>query len=160
MANHSKPPETINNVYELPITEPTIKYIHAAAGFLEKSMWLKAIQRLNYLTWTLINTKNVTKFFFGSEETQKWHMRGQRQGVRSIKSVEPDKAAVEYKINNQHDKRHDILIAAYDMKNTMYTDQTGKFPHRCSQGSRYHIIIHNIGRSYTWVEPINGRTEG
>ena len=48
---------------------------------------LKAIQKFNYLSWSLINVKNVNKFFPESEETQKGHMIGQRQGVISTKPV-------------------------------------------------------------------------
>jgi hypothetical protein len=35
--------EYLNNVYELPSLEPTLCYLHAAAGFPPKSTWLKAI---------------------------------------------------------------------------------------------------------------------
>jgi hypothetical protein len=55
--------EYIHNVYKLPSLEPTICYLHAAAGFPPKSTWLKAIRRGNYSTWSLINVKNVTKYF-------------------------------------------------------------------------------------------------
>ena len=63
--------ESVNNVYELPSFERTITYIHAAAGFPTKSMWLKDDQRGNYLTWPLVNIKNVTKFFPESEKHKK-----------------------------------------------------------------------------------------
>jgi hypothetical protein len=36
--------EYIHNVYELPSIEPTIRYLHATAGFLVEKTWLKAIQ--------------------------------------------------------------------------------------------------------------------
>jgi hypothetical protein len=67
----------LHNVYELPSVEPTIQYLHGAAGFLTRASWLKAIRHGNYLSWPLINVKNVTKFFPESEETQKGHMQGQ-----------------------------------------------------------------------------------
>jgi hypothetical protein len=35
--------EYIHNVYELPSLEPTIRYLHATAGFPPKSTWLKAV---------------------------------------------------------------------------------------------------------------------
>ena len=34
------PGEAIKNVYELPSTEPTICYLHGAAGFPTKANWL------------------------------------------------------------------------------------------------------------------------
>jgi hypothetical protein len=53
----------ICNVYELPSVEPTIRYLHGGAGFPTRASWLKAIRHGNYLSWPLINIKNVTKFF-------------------------------------------------------------------------------------------------
>ena len=41
-------------------------------------------------------------------------------------------------------KENDILIEVYDPKETMYTDQTGKFPHVSSQGNRYMMVIAHI----------------
>jgi hypothetical protein len=75
------PHKYIHNVYELPSIEPTIRFLHGAVGFPTRASWLKAIRHGNYLSWLLINVKNVTKFFPESVETQKGHMRGQRQGV-------------------------------------------------------------------------------
>jgi len=71
---HAK--EEIKNVYELPSIEQTIRYLHAAAGFPTKATWLKAIRHGNYVSWPLINVKNVNKYFPESEETQYGHMRG------------------------------------------------------------------------------------
>ena len=85
--NHRQ--EYLHNVYELPSVEPTIWYLHDTAGFPTKTSWLKAICKGNYLSWPLINVKNVAKYFPESEETQKGHMRGQRQGVRSTRMTEP-----------------------------------------------------------------------
>ncbi len=61
----------IHNIYELPSVKPTIRYLHRAAGFPTGASWLKAIRHGNYLSWPLINVKNVTKFFPELEETCK-----------------------------------------------------------------------------------------
>ena len=81
--------EYLHNVYDLPSVKPTIRYLHGAVGFPTKALWLKAICRGNYLSWSLINVKNVAKFFLASKETQKGHICSQRQGVRSTKVTEP-----------------------------------------------------------------------
>ena len=83
------PSVAINNVCELPSIEPAIRYLHGAAGFPTKATWIKAIQNGSYLSWPLVNVKNVNKFFPESEETQKGHMRTQRQGVLSTKNRHP-----------------------------------------------------------------------
>jgi hypothetical protein len=40
LAHHQ---EYLHNVYELPSLEPTVRYLHAAAGFPLKATWLKAV---------------------------------------------------------------------------------------------------------------------
>ena len=57
-------------------------------------------------------------------------------------------------------KKKDVFIAIYSPRNTMYTDQTGKFPHSSIGGSNYQIIIHEIDGASTWVELKKNRTEG
>ena len=91
--NLPPPAETINNVYEIPSIEPAIRYLHGAAGFPTKATWLKAIRKGSYLSWPLVNVKNVSKYFPDSEETQKGHMRSQRQAVRSTKMKAPTREA-------------------------------------------------------------------
>jgi hypothetical protein len=71
--------EYIHNMYKLPSIEPTIRYLHAVAGFPMEKTWLKAIQRGNYNFWPLINITNVARYFSESEEMQKGHMRGQHR---------------------------------------------------------------------------------
>jgi hypothetical protein len=46
--NHRQ--EYLFNVYELPIVEPTIRYLHGAVGFPTKVSWLKAICKGNYIS--------------------------------------------------------------------------------------------------------------
>ena len=57
-------------------------------------------------------------------------------------------------------KENDILIEVYDPKETMYTDQTGKFPHVSSQRNRYMMVLAHIDLDSIWVEPMKNRTEG
>ena len=81
------PVGAINNVYDLPSIKPSIRYLRGAAGFPTNATWLKAIRNLNYLSWPLVNVKNVNKFFPESEETQKGHIRMHRQVVRSTEAT-------------------------------------------------------------------------
>ena len=68
--NRPPPEEVINNVYELPNIEPAIRYLHIAAGFPTKATWLKAIRKVSYLSWPLVNVKNVSKYFPDSDKIQ------------------------------------------------------------------------------------------
>ena len=57
------PSEAINNVYEFPIIDPAIRYLHGASGFPTKATWIKSIRNRSYLSWPLVNVKNVNNFF-------------------------------------------------------------------------------------------------
>jgi hypothetical protein len=62
-------------------------------------------------------------FFPESEETQKGHMQGQRQGVYSTKEAESPE---ENQTIIPHVKKHYILILVYDAKATMYSVKKSK----------------------------------
>ena len=114
-----KTTEAINNVYDLPSIEPTIQYLHEAAGFPTKHTWTKAIKAGNYLTRPFLTVKNVNKYFPESEETQQGHMWGQQQGVRSTKvkiKIEDNDNEKEGDEKQVEVKHHDIYIKFYDPK--------------------------------------------
>ena len=55
-------------------------------------------------------------------------------------------------------KENYILIEVYSPKETMYTDQTGNFPHVSSQENRYMMLLAHIDLDSIWVEPMKNRT--
>ena len=63
----------------------TIRYLHAAAGFPVKDTWIDAVNNNHFSTWPGLTAKAVNKHFPESVETQKGHMKKQRQNVRSTK---------------------------------------------------------------------------
>ena len=94
-------------------------------------------------------------------------MRSQRQGVRSTKVKTGIKRGEEEKNtghNNQQyptlTKQEDIYIKVHDTNDTMYTNQTDKFPHISSRGNQYHMIAYHVDSNYIWVEHMKNRTEG
>ncbi len=88
-------------------------------------------------------------------------MRGQRQGVRSTKRTESTLVEDNKDLNAPpHDSKRDILITVYNLRNTMYTDQTGKFPHISSLGNQYIMILHNVDSNLLWAEAITNNTKG
>ena len=84
-----------------------------------------------------------------SEETQKGHMRNQRQGVLYTKK--PNSHPIE--------KRKDIYITTYNLRDKMFSDQTGKFPRSSSKRNNYQMIFHEIYGNSNFIEPTNNRTE-
>ncbi len=77
--------EEANNVYSLPSIPQTLTYLHAAAGFPVKETWMDAINAGNLITWPILTILVFWKHFPDSNETQKGHMKKQRQGVSSTK---------------------------------------------------------------------------
>jgi hypothetical protein len=84
-ANEEEREEEANNVYTLPSTKQSVRYLHAAAGIPVESEWIKAIKAGNYVTWLELTTEAVHKHFPESDELQKGHMKQQRQNVGSTK---------------------------------------------------------------------------
>jgi hypothetical protein len=147
--------EYLHYAYELPSVKPTIGYLHGVAGF--KASWLKAIPKGNYLSWPLINVKNVVKYFPESDETQKGHMRGQRQGVQSTKVAELTKDILTLL---PHQKKNDIFIAEHEVKSIMYADQTGLFLAVSSLGNKYVMILHHVDSNSSWSEAMQNQSGG
>ena len=83
---HGTTKEQAHNAYDLPSISQTIQYLHAAVGFPVKDTWVKAIKAGNYNTWPTLTPTTVHHHFPESDETQKGHMKQQRQGVRSTRT--------------------------------------------------------------------------
>ena len=58
------------------------------------------------------------------------------------------------------DKKKDIFISVYKPRDTIYTDQTGKFQHNSRWGHNYQMAIHEIDRNSTCIEPMKNMTQG
>jgi hypothetical protein len=127
------------------------------AGLPTKASWLKAIRKGNYLSWPLINVKNVAKYFPESEETQKGHMLGQHQGVQSTKVTKPTEDAP---TTIPHQKKNDILITEHKVKPLMYADQTRLFLAVLSLGNKYVMILHHVDSNSSWSEAMQNQSGG
>ena len=137
--------EAAHNVFDLPSIEHTIRYLHASIGFPTKSTWLKAIKKGNFIGWPMATAENVAKYFPQSEETAKGHMNHQRQGVRSTKpkqpTPEPQEPDATQDVGKKERDVYSKIVDLWDMKGTIYTDQTGKFPVKARSGARYIMIM-------------------
>ena len=165
-ANEEEGEEKANNVYNLPSTKQSIRYLHAAAGFPVESEWIKAIKAGNYVTWPELTAEAVHKHFPESDETQKGHMKQQRQNVRStkIKQNTTDNGGND---DDDHDdqfkpkaKHKDIYIKIYLANDTVHFDQTGRFPATSSRGNKYIMVLVEIDGNYIDAEPMKNKTEG
>eukprot|EP00804_Cyclotella_cryptica_P008931 CCRYP_012040-RA/>CCRYP_012040-RA protein AED:0.26 eAED:0.26 QI:0/0/0/1/1/1/2/0/686 len=141
-----------------PSTQCAIKWMHAVCGYPVKSTWLKAVQAGNFIGWPLLTAKNVQKYYPDSAETPQGHLNQTRKNVRSTK---PKPAPFEEIHSNQLRGRkvHDIYTTTYQVRDTIFTNQTGRFPVRSQAGNKYIMVMVEIDSSAILVEPIKNRTD-
>eukprot|EP00956_Cyclotella_meneghiniana_P036454 scaffold125927_cov79-Cyclotella_meneghiniana.AAC.1 len=133
-----------NSVYDLPSTEQAIKWMHAVCGYPVKTTWLKAIKAGNYVGWPLLTVKNVTKYYPETTETPKGHLNQTRKNVRSTKP-KPFKTVNTSQLEGK--KVQDIHTQVYDVRETVFTDQTGQFPTQSRSGNKYIMVMVDIDSS-------------
>ena len=103
--------------------------MHAVCGYPVKSMWLKAIAAGNFIGWPLLNVRNVKMYYPETTETPKSHLNQTRKNVRSTKVSETTDATT-----LKGKKFREIGIHVYSVRETIFLEQTGKFPKRSQRG--------------------------
>ncbi len=56
-------------------------------------------------------------------------------------------------------KVRDIGIHIYNVRETIFSDQTGKFPKRLQRGYKYIMVMVKIGSNAILVEPMKSRKD-
>ncbi len=106
LTNHLPLSEAIFSAYELNNKPELIRYYHAAAGFLPKPTWLKAIKRGFYASWIGLAYEAANKYFPQSSEENKEHGRKIPSGLRSTqKSKKEINEEAEHDIIEQPQKK-------------------------------------------------------
>eukprot|EP00956_Cyclotella_meneghiniana_P014655 scaffold22070_cov44-Cyclotella_meneghiniana.AAC.1 len=130
--------------------------MHAVCGYPVKTTWLKAIKAGNYVGWPLLTVKNVTKYYPETTETPKGHLNQTRKNVRSTKP-KPFKTANTSQLEGK--KMQDIHTQVYEVRETVFTDQTGQFPTQSRSGNKYIMVMVDIDSSGILVEPLKSRKD-
>ena len=150
--------EQANSVYDLPSTEQAIKWMHTVCGYPVKSTWIKAIKAGNFIGWPLLTEKNVAKYYPETTETPKGHLNQTRKNVRSTK---PKAQAFEVHNSNQlkGKKVQDVYVKTYDVRETIFSDQTGQFPTLSQSHNKYVMVMVEIDSNAILVEPMKSRKD-
>ena len=136
--------ERATNVYTLPSISQTIKYHHASAGFPTKDSWAQAVKAGHYISWPGLTADAVRKHFPESEETQKGHLKKQRQNVRSTKQkIRLDEINEDTALTQTLAKQN-LFVKVINAENTVYSDQTGRFPIQSSKGNRLLMVFYDV----------------
>lgn len=153
--------EEVSNVYSLPSVQQSVKYLHASAGFPVCDTWLDAVQAGNYVTWPGLTTATIRRHCPDSDETQKGHMKKQRQGVRSTRQKDESTTQEETNLTGPPPKKmQDVYIKIHNASETMHSDQTGRFPATSSRGNKYIMVLVEVDGNYIDAEPLKNKSEG
>ena len=145
--------EHVNNIYHLPSMESRMAYIHASLGFPTKAAMLDAATAGRLIGIPFASTTNIRKHYPETKATPKGHLDQQRQGVRSTRA-NPKKPPS----NEPRAKENDIYLEVWDLRDTTYSDQTGRFPYTSYKGSQYLMVLVEIDSSCILVEPLRDKT--
>ena len=67
----------------------------------------------------------------------------------------------EYKDKHQlvGKKKQDIFTKVYDVRDTIFSDQTGQFPTRSRRGNKYIMVMVEIDSNAILVEPMKSKKD-
>ena len=129
--------------------------MHAVCGYPVKSTEVKAIKAGNFTGCLMLNKRNVAKYY---PETPKGHLNQTRKTLRSTKpKTKPFEKTDASTLRGK--KLQDVYTKVYDVRNTVFSDQTGQFPTRSKRGNHYIMVMVEIDSNAILVEPITSRTD-
>ena len=109
------------------------------------------------------DSKSSRKYFPGSEEMQKGHMRSIKAGVCSTKT-KPTEEAEEETTSEDRTKRKELVINCIDLqaepKGKISSDQTGRFSYRSFKGNQYLMIILESDSNAILYQPVKSKESG
>ena len=106
----------------------------------------------------MLTERNVSKYYSETDETIKGHMNQTRKNVRSTKTKRVPFEIAEYP-EMKGKKVQDVYIKTYDVRETTFSDQTGKFPTRSRSGNKYIMIMVKIDSSAILVKPMKSQND-
>jgi hypothetical protein len=161
------PPQQANNLYELTNKRDIATYLHKACFSPVPSTWIKAIDAGFFATWPGLTTDLINKHLPKSEATAKGHLRTARANQRSTKSKPTNPHTPIHRIPQMTTdppaghpvRQQECNIKTIDVSGKVYSDQTGRFPHASSKGSKYVMVLYDFDSNAILAEPIKNKTE-
>ena len=151
--------EAIADDFELPSVKK-IAYYHAECGYPIQSTWNKAIKKGNFSTWPGLNAKAAKKYYPEVNATMEGHMNDIHQGIKSTQPKDKQPLPTTPSVPQEPlQKEHDVFFKIIDLKETVYTYQTGKFTYLSSKGNRYIMVAIHVDANYIFMEAMMNRTE-
>ena len=105
----------------------------------------------------MLNKRNVAKYYPYTTETPKGPLNQTRKNVRSAKrKTKPFEKTDASTLRGK--KVRDVYTKVYDVRNTVFSYQTGNFPTRSKRGNKYIMVMVEIDSNAILVDPIKNRT--
>ena len=156
------PQDAVFNVFKLKTQHELVQYLHASASFPTEPAWLRAVKNRQYASLPGLTPKVITKHFPKSEEILKGHARKTKSSQRSTKR----KPGWEDNLINKNEANPtaettppittecNIFVQIYNVEQDeallkIYTDQTGHFPKKSSQGNQYFMVLTELDSNTT-----------
>jgi hypothetical protein len=106
----------------------------------------------------MVTARNVKKYYPETTEPTKGHLNQSCKNVRSTKS-KPKPFEIANTIKRKGKKEHDIYTKVYNVRETIYSNQTGQLPTRSLSGNKQIMIMVVIDNSGILVEPMNSQKD-
>ena len=132
--------------------------MHASLGYPMAATWLKACRAGNLVGFPFADVKYIRKYFPENDETAAGHMQRQRANVRSTRKAPVPLETIDTTALTGK-KDGDVYIKVYEAKETLYTDQTGRFPVASRSGNRYIMVMVEVDSNAILVEPMKSRRD-
>jgi hypothetical protein len=149
--NNHKPEPIANYVYELRSTGALVHYFHKAIFSPTKSAMLQAVKDGHLITWPGLAEDAINNHLKLTPDTAMGHVNQRRQNIRSASNapIKKQPTPVTYLGTNTH-----LVYAVVVDQGQLYTDLTGKFLVRSSEGNSYVMVCYVYDCNYVKVIPI------
>ena len=106
----------------------------------------------------MLTELNVSKYYPETNKTPNSHLNQSRKNVRSTK---PKRTPLEVPktATLQGHKELDVYTIVYEVRNTVFYDQTGQFPTLSQRGNKYIMVMVETDSNAIIIEPIKNRKD-
>ena len=158
----------MNSMQHITSQKNLIDYLHQCFFSPTKTTLLKAIKNNNLVGVPGLTEENVNKYLKPSVATLKGHLHRTRKNLRSTRATHKQDMNEQILSNldlNPHEEpnaRCEIFCyaaLANEIKGTIYTDLTGRFPIRSYKGNQYIFLTYVYDANAIIVRPMKNRTK-
>jgi hypothetical protein len=148
-----------NNIYELLNTGALVNHFHKALFSLTKYALLQAVKNGHLITWPSLTEKAINKLLKLTPATTIGHMNQRRQNIRPTSKTPITSDIEDFTTTNTNSGTKTHLVYAFLVdQGQLYTDLTGKFMVRSSNGNSYVMVCYVFDCNYVKVVPMKSRS--